>query len=84
MSERKSLKIRQPTADRFERWQRDGESQTEALARLLDEAGVREVLRCSECGKTVQAHARDEQGRILCFGCAGVDRDVALGEGRHD
>lgn len=84
MSERKSLKIRQPTADRFERWQRDGESQTEALARLLDEAGVREVLRCSECGTNVQAHARDEQGRILCFECAGVDQAAALGKARHD
>jgi rubrerythrin len=70
---RKSLKIRKPTADRFERFQRDGESQTDALARLLDNAGVPEVLRCSECGDPVQAHARDDEGKILCFDCAGVD-----------
>lgn len=69
MSERKSLKIRQPTADRFERFQRDTESQTDALARLLDEADVPEILRCSECTEHVQAHARTEDGRILCFDC---------------
>jgi len=73
MSERKSLKIRQPTADRFERFQRDGESHTDALARLLDEVGVPETLRCTECGSTVQAHARDDDGRIMCFDCAGID-----------
>lgn len=72
MSNRKSLKIRQPTADRFGRFQRDGENQTDALARLLDEAGVPEILQCVECGTTVQAHARDDEGRILCFECAGV------------
>lgn len=72
---RKSLKIRQPTADRFERYQRNEESQTDALARLLDEVGVAEVLRCEECGNTVQAHARDDNGRIMCFDCAGVDAD---------
>lgn len=69
---RKSLKIRRPTAKRFERFQRDGESQTDALARLLDEADVPEILECVDCGGTVQAHARDEEGRILCFECAGV------------
>lgn len=74
MSDRKSLKIRAPTADRFDRHQREGESQTDALARLLDKAGVPEILRCSECGTTVQAHARDEKGTILCFDCAGVSR----------
>lgn len=73
MSDRKSLKIRRATAGRFERWQRPGESQTEALARLLDEADVPEVLRCVECGTTVQAHARDGDGQVLCFDCAGVD-----------
>lgn len=72
---RKSLKIRQPTADRFERFQRGGESQTDALARLLDDAGVPEVLRCSECGDAVQAHARDDEGEIVCFDCAGIGRD---------
>lgn len=77
MSERKSLKIRRPTADRFQRFQRDGESQTDALARLLDEADVPAVLRCSECGDAVQAHARDDDGRILCFDCAGVDPEQA-------
>lgn len=70
---RKSLKIRAPTADRFDRFQRERESQTDALARLLDEAGVPEVLRCSECGDPVQAHARDEEDRVLCFDCAGID-----------
>lgn len=69
---RKSLKIRKPTADRFERFQRDGESQTDALARLLDEAGVPEILRCAECGDAVQAHVRDGEGRIMCFDCAGI------------
>jgi recombinational DNA repair protein (RecF pathway) len=73
MTGRKSLKIRQPTADRFERFERNGESQTDALARLLDEAGVPEVLRCVECGSAVQAHARNEDGRIMCLDCAGVD-----------
>lgn len=70
---RKSLKIREPTADRFERFQRNGESQTDALARLLDQAGVPEILRCSECADAVQAHARDDEGRIMCFDCAGID-----------
>lgn len=73
MTDRKSLKIRRPTAARFERYQREAESQTEALARLLDDAGVPEVLRCVDCGTGVQAHARDEEGRVLCFDCAGVD-----------
>lgn len=76
MAERKSLKIRQPTADRFERFQRDGESQTDALARLLDEADVPEVLRCSECGNAVQTHMRDDSGTIYCLDCADVDREV--------
>jgi hypothetical protein len=70
---RKSLKIRGPTGDRFERFQRNGESQTDALARLLDEAGVPEILRCLECGDKVQTHVRDDGGRIMCFDCAGVD-----------
>lgn len=69
---RKSLKIRQPTADRFGRFQRKGESQTDALARLLDEAGVPEVLRCSECESAVQDHTRID-GEIRCFECAGID-----------
>lgn len=73
MGERKSLKIRRPTAERFARFQRDGESQTDALARLLDEADVPEVLHCHECETEVQAHARDDDGRVLCFDCAGVD-----------
>lgn len=73
MSERKSLKIREPTASRFQRFQRDGESQTDAVARLLDEADVPEVLRCAECGTDVQSHARDADGRIMCFDCAGVN-----------
>jgi len=73
MTERKSLKIRQSTADRFEWFQRNGESQTDTLARLLDEAGVPEVLRCSDCRKRVQAHVRDDEGRIMCFDCAGID-----------
>ena len=69
---RKSLKIRHPTADRFGSFQRPDESQTAALARLLDAAGVPEALRCAECGDAVQAHARDDNGRIMCFDCAGV------------
>lgn len=77
MTDRKSLKIRQPTAERFERFQREGESQTEALARLLDEVGVPEIIRCSECGTTLQTHVRDDEGRVLCFDCAGIDRNGA-------
>lgn len=73
MSDRKSIKVRQQTGDRFDRFRREGESQTEALMRLLDEAGVPVLLRCSECGAVVQAHARDDEGRVLCFDCAGVD-----------
>lgn len=73
MAGRTSLKIRDPTADRFGRWQRGGESQTDALARLLDEAGVPEVLHCSECGDDVQAHVRDGSGATYCHGCADVD-----------
>lgn len=70
---RMSLKIQQPAADRFNRFRRSEESQTEAFTRLLDDADVPEVLRCAECGESVQAHARDDEGRILCFDCAGVD-----------
>lgn len=73
MTERKSLKIRGPTGDRFDRFQRRDESQTDALARLLDEADVPEILRCSNCGDTVQAHVRDDDGRIMCFECGGID-----------
>jgi hypothetical protein len=43
--DRKSLKIREPTASRFEEFQRDSESQTDALARLLDYADVEETVR---------------------------------------
>lgn len=75
---RKSLKIRHPTASRFARFQRSGESQTDALARLLDRADVPEVLQCTECAADVQAHARDEKGRVLCFDCVGVEPDDAL------
>lgn len=75
MPERKTLKIREPTASRFDRFARDGESQTATLSRLLDRAGVPESHRCSECGTTVQAHARDEEGRVLCFDCAGISVD---------
>ena len=81
MSGRKSLKIRHPTASRFERFRRPDENQTDALARLLDRADVPEVLQCAECDTNVQAHARDDEGRILCFDCAGVDRaDALLGD----
>jgi len=73
---RKSLKIRQPIANRFERFQRGGESQTDALARLLDIADVPEILQCAECGDPVQAHARDEDGTIMCFDCAGVEESA--------
>jgi len=77
MTARKSLKIRQPTWDRFKRYKRDGESQTDALARLLDAADVPEILRCAECGIKVQAHARDNDGRIICFDCAGIELEQA-------
>jgi len=73
MSDRKSLKIRGPTADRFERYQREGESQTDALARLLDETGVPEILRCEDCENAVETHVRTDDGRILCLDCAGID-----------
>lgn len=73
---RKTLKIRQPTAERFERFKRPDENQTQAVARLLDEAGVPEVLRCSVCGDAVQAHARDDEGNIYCFEHAGVDESA--------
>lgn len=73
MTDRKSLKIRLSTAERFERFQRDGETQTEALARLLDVVGVPEFRRCEECGDAVQGHARDDNGKIMCFDCAGID-----------
>jgi formylmethanofuran dehydrogenase subunit E len=72
MSDRLSLKIQPPAADRFERFRRDHESQTETMTRLLDAAGVPEILRCNECDDPVQAHVRDEEGRILCPDCAGV------------
>lgn len=75
MSERKSLRIQQPTGRRLERFKREDETWTSAIGRLLDAAGVPEVLVCEECGDEVQAHARDDEGRILCFDCAGVDRD---------
>lgn len=71
---RKSLKIREPTARRFARWQRADESQTDALARLLDEAGVPEKLHCVECGDPVQDHVRDSEGTVYCYGCADVER----------
>lgn len=35
--------------------------------------------RCDECGATLgSSWVGDEQGRALCFDCAGVDRDDAL------
>lgn len=76
MTERKSLKIRRKTYERFARFKREYENQSGALARLLDEAGVQRRLECADCGTTVQAHARDEHDRILCFDCAGVDPDA--------
>lgn len=69
MTDRKTLQIREPTGSRFERAMRDGETQTEALRRLLDEAGVPRQLRCSECGDVVADHVRDDDGGIYCFGC---------------
>lgn len=62
------------TANRFERFSREAESHTDTLARLLDEAGVPETLRCSECGETVQTHVRDESGVIFCPDCGLPDR----------
>jgi hypothetical protein len=75
MTDRTSLKIRDPTHRRFARFQREGESQTDALARLLDAAGVPEALVCSECGASVQAHVATGD-RILCFECSSVDRSA--------
>lgn len=75
MTDRTSLKIRDPTHRRFARFQREGESQTDALARLLDAADVPEHLVCSECGTGVQAHVAADD-RILCFECSSVDRSA--------
>lgn len=77
MPDRKTLKIRYPTAGRFESFKRAHENQTAALARLLDEAGVPEEPewgRCEAC-EAALAHgfARDDDGRPLCFACAGID-----------
>lgn len=76
MTDRKSLKIRGPTARRFDHWQRDGESQTDALARLLDEAGVPEFHECVECGANLQTYvvrAYMDGDEIVCLDCAGID-----------
>lgn len=76
MSKRRTLKVAASTFDRFARFKRPGENTTDALARLLDYAGVPETLMCEECGTSVQAHARDDDGRIMCFDCAGVSADA--------
>lgn len=75
MGRRRSLKVEERTFDRFAQFKRGGENQTGALARLLDEAGVDELLRCEVCLADVQAFARDDDGRMLCFDCAGVSED---------
>lgn len=73
---RKTIKAARPTFERFKSFKREGENQNDALARLLDTAGVPEHLECAVCAQPVQAHARDDDGRILCFECAGVPADV--------
>lgn len=73
MTSRISLKIRQPTGDRFLRYKRGDESQTEAMQRLLDDADAPELLRCSECDDAVSTHVRDGEDTIFCPDCAGVD-----------
>lgn len=39
---------------------------------------ARDALRCAECGDAVRAHVRDDENTILCFDCAGVDRNDVL------
>jgi len=58
--------------NRIERFARDGETAADTFARLLDEAGVPEMLRCSDCGAAVQTHVRDEAGTVYCPECAGL------------
>lgn len=70
MTDRKALQIREPTGKRFERAMREGETQTDTLRRLLDEADVPRQLRCIDCGDVVADHVRDDDGRIFCFGCS--------------
>lgn len=72
MTDRKTLKIRRQTADRFEWFQRPKETQTDALARLLDEAGVPAVLECVECGavlETTDPLAVGGLGKVFCREC---------------
>lgn len=78
MTDRKTLKIQPPTAGRFERYKRAGESQTAALARLLDDAGVPEepeFPRCDSCGTALGHGFVCDDGRALCFDCADLDHD---------
>jgi len=40
--------------DRFNQFKQEHESQIQALNRLMDEAGVPEILRCTECGGPIR------------------------------
>lgn len=66
MSRRYSAGFRYPTAARFEHFKREDESQTSALARLLDAAGVPEVDECEECEEYVANYVRFDDATVLC------------------
>lgn len=77
MTSRKTLKIRRPTADRFERFCRDRETQTAALSRLLDQAGVPEAVICDECGETASGiFVKTRNGDSFCGDCSDIDRSM--------
>lgn len=52
--ERRSLTIQRQIAERFTQFREDHESQSQALNRLMDEAGVPEVLQCAGCGGPIR------------------------------
>lgn len=53
MTQRKSFKIQRRVAHRFETYMKPHETQTQALDRLMDEAGVAEHLECADCGDEI-------------------------------
>lgn len=66
MSRRYSAGFQYPTAARFKHWMREDESQTSALGRLLDAAGVPEAAECKECEEYVVNSVRLDDGTALC------------------
>lgn len=72
---RKDLKINYPAARRWEHFKRVNETQTEALQRLLDEAGVPDPRQCKRCNSTAFEDVWTPEGNRRCEHCADVPGD---------